>query len=51
MGKEVRAINDERPNPELDFLGVSEIFEIDIDMTEYHPDMIISLDAASLSQL
>lgn len=49
--KEVKAVNDMNPPEDFDFLKSSEIIDINLDIKEYNPDLIISFDAASLWQL
>lgn len=49
--KEVRATNDENAPDEFGFLWANDIMDKDLDIKKYNPDLIISLDAASSSQL
>lgn len=49
--KEVIAVNDEKPIDKFSFLWYNEIIEINYDIKKFNPDLIISLDAASLDQL
>lgn len=47
----IAAINDENTPKEYDFLGCNEIIQPDLDIKKFNPDLIISLDAASIWQL
>lgn len=51
LEKEVKATNDSLPPLNFEFLWANEIIEADLDIKKYNPDLIISFDAASLSQL
>lgn len=51
LGKNVKAINDFREPESFNFLLNKKIFEPDLDLNEFNPDLIISLDAASTWQL
>lgn len=51
IGKDVKAVNDMLPPSNFDFLESSDIIEIDLDIKNFNPDLIISFDAASLWQL
>ncbi len=51
LGKEIKATNDENTPSEFSFLWANEIIEKDLDLNSFDPDLIISLDAASESQL
>ena len=51
MWKQVQAINDDRVPESLDFLWESELIDPDLDVEEYNPDIIISLDAADQDRL
>ncbi len=48
---EVKAVNDDNPPDDYMFLVKENIFEVDLNIKDYSPDLIISLDAASLDQL
>ena len=49
--KNVILLNDEKPPKEFEFLGASKIISTNYDLKEFKPDLIISLDAASIEQL
>ena len=49
--KNVKAINDEIPLESYSFTWYNHIIEPELDIKSYNPDLIISFDAASLSQL
>jgi phosphoesterase RecJ-like protein len=49
--KDVRAVNDEEVIGSFSFTWYNQIIETNLDIKEYNPDLIISLDAASLDQL
>lgn len=49
--KNVKAINDFETPKEFDFLLEKRIIEPELDLEKFNPDLIISLDAWSLSQL
>lgn len=49
--KNVKAVNDSETPKDFDFLLKEKIIEPELDLYEYNPDLIISLDAASTSQL
>lgn len=51
LAKEVKAINDELAPDNFWFLTSERIFEPNLDIKQYNPDVIISFDAASLEQL
>ncbi len=51
MWYNLAAINDDNTPDEFAFLEANEIINPKLNITEFNPDMIISLDAASLSQL
>ncbi len=51
LGKEVKAINDESIPEAFTFLWVDIIIEPTLDIQAFAPDIIISLDAASIGQL
>ena len=51
MGYNVAAINDENNPKDYSFLWVNHIITPELDISEFKPDVIISLDAASLWQL
>jgi len=51
LNKKVIAINDDKKPESFSFLDSENIFEINIDLKKYNPDLIISFDAASLWQL
>lgn len=51
MGYNVAAINDENTPDEFGFLWANDIITPQLNIKEFNPDMIISLDAASLWQL
>lgn len=50
-GFQVRAINDTLPPESFGFLESSDIFETQLDIAAFAPDLIISFDASSLDQL
>ncbi|MCP4522702.1 MAG: bifunctional oligoribonuclease/PAP phosphatase NrnA [Candidatus Gracilibacteria bacterium] len=50
-GYTVHAVNDDPAPNDFSFLGMNNIIKTDLDIQTYNPDLIISLDAASLSQL
>jgi hypothetical protein len=47
----VKAINDEHTPEAFKFLIKEEIFEPELDIKEFSPDLIISFDAAAIEQL
>lgn len=49
--KNVKAINDSETPKDFDFLLEKRIIEPELDLEKFSPDLIISLDAASTSQL
>lgn len=51
LWKEVKAINDELPLSKFSFLWFNDIIEPDLDVKKFNPDLIISLDTASLERL
>lgn len=51
MGKEVRAINDCHVPPSLSFLGNTELIEPELNVRDFAPDIIISLDASDTLRL
>lgn len=51
LNKNVKATNDEQTPNDFDFLWANEIIEKDLNIKKFNPDLIISLDAASESQL
>jgi len=51
MSKSVKAVNDSETPKDFDFLLDKKIIEPELDISEFNPDLIISLDAASQSQL
>jgi len=51
MDKKVKAVNDMLPPDNFDFLDAKWIIEINLNIKEYKPDLIISFDAASIWQL
>lgn len=51
MWKNIKAINDEKVPDSLSFLGNTDIIEPNIDVADFDPDIIISLDAADLARL
>lgn len=51
LWKKVKAINDELANDNFDFFWKKEIFETELNLKKYNPDLIISFDAASVDQL
>lgn len=51
LWKNVNAINDELAPKDFCFLNFTNIFETDIDIKKFSPDLIISFDAASSDQL
>lgn len=51
LGKDIRAVNDMLPASDFDFIIDEKIMEASPDLKEYSPDLIISLDAASIDQL
>jgi len=51
MWKEIRAINDDPVPTGLQFLGNAQIIEPELNVQEYNPDMIISLDSAWVDRL
>ncbi|MFK7780627.1 MAG: bifunctional oligoribonuclease/PAP phosphatase NrnA [Candidatus Gracilibacteria bacterium] len=51
LGKEVKAINDELPLKNFSFIGYNDIIEPDLNLKEFNPDLIISLDAGSIDRL
>ncbi len=51
MNKEIRTINDGNVPEPLDFLWHSDIVESNLNVEEFNPDIIISLDAAGLDRL
>lgn len=48
---QVKAVNDMMPPESFDFLKSSDIFETQLDIPAFAPDLIISFDASSLDQL
>ena len=48
---EVKAINEDTTPEAFSFLTKEEIFETDLDLYEYNPDLIISFDVADIKQL
>jgi hypothetical protein len=48
MGYNVAAINDENNPKDFSFLGMDHIINPELNISEFNPDLIISLDAASL---
>lgn len=46
----VKAINDEETPDSFKFLNNEEIFEINLNLEEFNPDLIISFDVASIEQ-
>lgn len=51
LGKEVRAVNDMKPSQDFSFIIEDGIMEASPSLDNYNPDLIISLDAASIDQL
>ena len=51
MSKSVKAVNDSETPKDFDFLLDKKIIEPELDISEFNTDLIISLDAASQSQL
>lgn len=51
LGKNVKAINDFETPKDFDFLMKKRIIEPELDIKNFNPDLIISFDAASTSQL
>jgi nanoRNase/pAp phosphatase (c-di-AMP/oligoRNAs hydrolase) len=51
MGYNVVAVNDDKNPKDFSFLEVDHIINPELNISEFKPDLIISLDAASLSQL
>ena len=51
FNKEVKAINDESKPENFKFLDENQVFEPNLDLKEFNPDLIISFDAASKEQL
>lgn len=51
LGKNVKAINDETVPAAFSFLWVNTIIETELNLQDFQPDIIISLDAASPQQL
>jgi phosphoesterase RecJ-like protein len=51
LWKNVGTTNDLAPEKVLKFLWVSDIFEQNLDLEKFNPDLIICLDVASVSQL
>ena len=51
LWKDVKAINDEKPLEIFSFTWYNQIIEPDLDINNFNPELIISFDAASLSQL
>jgi len=51
LNKNVKAINDENKPESFVFLDKNQIFEPNLDLKEFNPDLIISFDAASIGQL
>jgi len=48
---QVVAVNDMMPPESFAFLEASDIFQTDLDISAFNPDLIISFDASSLDQL
>lgn len=51
LWKKVVLLNDEEAPDEFNFLWANDIISHNYDLTKFNPDLIISLDAASISQL
>ncbi|PZM84780.1 hypothetical protein DLH72_02820 [Candidatus Gracilibacteria bacterium] len=51
LGKNVKAINDSETPKDFEFLLDKRIIEPELDIKDFDPDLIISLDSASTSQL
>ena len=51
MWKKVILLNDEKAPDDFSFLWANKIVSTNIDLKEFKPDLVISLDAASISQL
>ena len=51
IGKNVVAVNDEAPPESFAFLWVNHVIQNNVDIASFQPELIISLDAASLGQL
>jgi nanoRNase/pAp phosphatase (c-di-AMP/oligoRNAs hydrolase) len=51
QGYNVAAVNDEYNPKDFRFLNVNHIINPELNISEFNPDLIISLDAASLGQL
>ncbi len=51
MWKKVVLLNDEKAPDDFSFLEANKIVSTNIDLKEFKPDLVISLDAASISQL
>jgi nanoRNase/pAp phosphatase (c-di-AMP/oligoRNAs hydrolase) len=49
--KEIKAINDEESPKNFRFLDENQIFEPNLNIKNFYPDLIISFDAASVEQL
>jgi hypothetical protein len=47
----VAAINDMMPPESFGFLEANDIFQTNLDIATFNPDLIISFDASSLDQL
>lgn len=50
-GYEIKCINDEKTPESLKFLNTQEIFEPELDIKVFNPDLIISFDVAWIEQL
>jgi phosphoesterase RecJ-like protein len=51
LWKNVKAINDEQKPENFAFLDKNQIFETNLDLKKFNPDLIISFDSASTEQL
>jgi bifunctional oligoribonuclease and PAP phosphatase NrnA len=51
MKKDVRAINDSHVPPALTFLGNTDLIGVTLDIADFDPDIIISLDASDTQRL
>ncbi|MDQ7009741.1 MAG: bifunctional oligoribonuclease/PAP phosphatase NrnA [Candidatus Gracilibacteria bacterium] len=51
MGKRVVLLNDEKAPEDFSFLGANELISTNYNLSNFNPELIISLDAASIGQL
>lgn len=51
LWKNIKAVNDELPPESFSFIWLNHIFETNLDIAKFNPDLIISFDASSIDLL